>query len=102
MPGFSNLQHCFILGIHLYLYLIQLFVWSLIPGYSIMPCIEKHERLFQEIIELFLLLVVWVTGSPSRLESSLESLGSDSWLLTIGKKKPHCWYLAAFDSLAVL
>lgn len=43
-----------------------------------MPCIEKHERLFQEIIELFLLLVVWVTGSPSHLESSLESLGSDS------------------------
>lgn len=43
-----------------------------------MPCIEKHERLFQEIIELFLLLVVWVTVTPRCFESSLESLGSDS------------------------
>lgn len=43
-----------------------------------MPHIEKHERFFQEIVELFLLLVVWVTGKPSCLESSLEPLGSDS------------------------
>lgn len=61
---------------------------------------EAWEAASQEIWELFLLPVVWVTGTPSYLESSLESLcslWSDSWLLTVGKNKnkSHCWYFAA-------
>lgn len=61
---------------------------------------EAWEAASQEILELFLLPVVWVTGTPRYLESSLESLcslWSDSWLLTAGKNKnkSHCWYFAA-------
>lgn len=63
---------------------------------------EAWELSSQDIFELFLLSVVWVTGTPSSLESSLESLYS-LWsdFLTVGKNKNkfHCWSFAAYNIL---